>query len=46
MNLDPFDAHTDSDIWKALEQAHLKDFVRTLDDRLHHKITEGGENLR
>lgn len=28
MNLDPFQTHTDDDIWKALEMAHLKDFTK------------------
>ena len=46
MNLDPFDLHEDDEIWSALEQAHLKDFVCSLDDRLEFMCTEGGENLR
>lgn len=28
MNLDPFDKHSDDDVWKALELAHLKSFVK------------------
>lgn len=28
MNLDPFDKHTDDEVWRALEQAHLKAFVK------------------
>lgn len=28
MNLDPFQTHTDDDIWKALEMAHLKEFIK------------------
>lgn len=28
MNLDPFQTHTDDDIWKALEMAHLKEFTK------------------
>ena len=45
-NLDPFDKYTDNEVWKCLENAHLKDFALTLDDQLSHQIAEGGENLR
>lgn len=27
MNLDPFDKHSDEEVWTALEHAHLKAFV-------------------
>lgn len=29
MNLDPFDDHGDEEIWRALEHAHLKSFVKS-----------------
>lgn len=29
MNLDPFDNHSDEQVWKALEHAHLKSFVKS-----------------
>ncbi|XP_072760187.1 multidrug resistance-associated protein 1 isoform X6 [Anoplolepis gracilipes] len=45
MNLDPFDGHTDEEIWRALEHAHLKSFVKNLPNGLSHEVTEGGENL-
>ncbi|XP_015838720.2 multidrug resistance-associated protein 1 isoform X7 [Tribolium castaneum] len=45
MNLDPFDKHSDEEVWKALEHAHLKSFVKGLTAGLHHEVTEGGENL-
>nr|CAH7765033.1 unnamed protein product [Callosobruchus chinensis] len=45
MNLDPFDKHTDDEVWKALEHAHLKAFVKGLPSMLQHEVTEGGENL-
>ena len=46
MNLDPFDAYTDEQIWMALEHAHLKAFVANLPgDGLHFEVNEGGENL-
>ncbi|XP_039632406.1 multidrug resistance-associated protein 1 isoform X1 [Polypterus senegalus] len=45
MNLDPFDAYSDEEIWNALELAHLKSFVSGLKDKLGHECSEGGENL-
>ncbi|KAM3964279.1 multidrug-Resistance like Protein 1 [Aphomia sociella] len=45
MNLDPFDAYTDEELWRSLEHAHLKNFVQGLPSALLHEITEGGENL-
>ena len=45
LNLDPFNVHSDDQIWSSLELAHLKQFVSSLDDGLNHSISEGGENL-
>lgn len=45
INLDPFDTHSDEDIWRALEHAHLKAFVKGLAAGINHEVTEGGENL-
>ncbi|XP_040342070.1 ATP-binding cassette sub-family C member 2 isoform X4 [Herpailurus yagouaroundi] len=45
MNLDPFNNHSDEEIWKALELAHLKSFVAGLQLGLSHKVTEAGDNL-
>ncbi|XP_011343424.1 multidrug resistance-associated protein 1 isoform X3 [Ooceraea biroi] len=45
MNLDPFDCHSDEEVWRALEHAHLKSFVKNLSSALLHEVTEGGENL-
>ncbi|XP_072247113.1 ATP-binding cassette sub-family C member 2 isoform X2 [Leuresthes tenuis] len=45
MNLDPFDAFSDEEIWGALELSHLKDYVTGLQEGLQHEVTEGGENL-
>ncbi|EYC37197.1 hypothetical protein Y032_0816g2506 [Ancylostoma ceylanicum] len=44
-NLDPFGTSTDSEIWNALELAHLKTFVSNFPDGLDHSISEGGENI-
>lgn len=46
MNLDPFEEYSDSDVWQALEHAHLKTFVSSLAEGLMHECAEGGENLR
>lgn len=45
INLDPFNVHSDEEIWKALEHAHLKAFVKGLTAGINHEVTEGGENL-
>ncbi|CAG2109404.1 unnamed protein product [Medioppia subpectinata] len=45
INLDPFEKHSDSDIWTALELAHLKQFIDSLDAGLNHPVSEGGDNL-
>jgi len=46
LNLDPFDSHTDEELWKILELSHLKNFVSGLEQGLLHPVSEGGENLR
>merc|ERR1719411_2570083 len=45
MNLDPFNSHSDQQVWAALEQAHLKSYVTELEKGLDHEVQEGGENL-
>lgn len=45
MNLDPFERYTDEEIWLALEQSHLRDFVEGLPARLSYECGEGGQNL-
>lgn len=44
-NVDPFEEHSDADIWAALEAAHLKPFVTDFEGGLHARIAEYGENL-
>ena len=44
-NLDPYEEHTDDELWKSLGQAHLNKFVASLDSGLDHLVAEGGENL-
>merc|ERR1712150_49557 len=45
INLDPFGFHTDDEIWKVLDLAHLRDYAKTLEKGLQHEVAEGGENL-
>ncbi|XP_069102567.1 multidrug resistance-associated protein 1-like isoform X2 [Argopecten irradians] len=45
VNLDPLGRFTDQEIWKALESAHMKYFVRNQRDQLHYECGEGGMNL-
>ncbi|KAJ1364190.1 Multidrug resistance-associated protein 1 [Parelaphostrongylus tenuis] len=44
-NLDPFDTYSDAEIWNALHNAHLENFVSSLADKLLYPISEGGQNL-
>ncbi|KAJ2716063.1 hypothetical protein H4R19_000855 [Coemansia spiralis] len=44
-NLDPFGQYSDHDIWRALEHAHLADFIRDKDERLEFEVAQGGENF-
>ncbi|XP_006558751.1 multidrug resistance-associated protein 1 [Apis mellifera] len=45
INLDPFNCYTDDEVWRALEHAHLKSFIKTLPNGLLYEVSEGGENL-
>lgn len=47
LNLDPLNlkGHTDEELWLALEQAHLKEFISSSTAGLDFTIQEGGENL-
>nr|CAD7258418.1 unnamed protein product [Timema shepardi] len=44
-NLDPRGRLTDEVLWRALEHAHLKDYVGGLLAGLNHEVAEGGENF-
>lgn len=46
MNLDPFESHSDHELWSALEQVHLKEFALSLENGLMFECSEGGDNLR
>ncbi|KAG0014059.1 hypothetical protein BGZ80_010684 [Entomortierella chlamydospora] len=45
VNLDPFNKHTDTEIWAALESASLKSYVKTLPEGISTTIDNGGENM-
>lgn len=44
-NLDPFDRHSEAELWQALEKAHIKDTVSELEDKLETTVKEGGSNF-
>ena len=46
MNLDPFNSFSDEELWEALEHAHLKKYVESLENGLQYECSERGENLR
>ena len=46
INLDPLEAHSDDEIWNALDLSFLKDFVSHLPGKLMHTCLEGGSNFR
>jgi len=44
-NMDPFDEHTDEEIWKGLENAGLKPAISELDGKLDAEVRANGENF-
>jgi len=44
-NIDPFDAHSDAEVWQALERAHLKAKVSGDEAQLHMVVEAEGENF-
>ncbi|XP_034546003.1 multidrug resistance-associated protein 5 [Notolabrus celidotus] len=44
-NLDPWDQYSDSQIWEALEETHIKEMVSQLPHSLQSEVTENGENF-
>merc|ERR1711939_493759 len=44
-NMDPFDEYTTEDIWKALEQCHMKAPVEEMPGQLEASVAEYGQNL-
>ncbi|XP_041813283.1 ATP-binding cassette sub-family C member 12 isoform X2 [Chelmon rostratus] len=44
-NLDPFNNHTDQDIWVALDKTYMKDSISRLEGKLQAPVLENGENF-
>lgn len=44
-NLDPFDEHSDTEVWAALERIHMKSVIAELPDKLCARVTENGDNF-
>jgi ABC-type multidrug transport system fused ATPase/permease subunit len=44
-NLDPQSTKDDTELWAALELAHLKPHVETMEGQLDATVSEGGSNL-
>jgi len=45
LNLDPFQRHTDQELWDALERSDLKQYIASCSGGLDSDVSEGGENL-
>ncbi|KAL2613231.1 hypothetical protein R1flu_024923 [Riccia fluitans] len=43
-NLDPFERHTDVEIWETLEKCLLADLVRSKSEKLSASVSQGGDN--
>ncbi|KAG0369091.1 hypothetical protein BGZ54_000347 [Gamsiella multidivaricata] len=44
-NLDPFGQAPDSELWEALERAHLKDYISSMPGGLSYEVAQNGENF-
>ena len=44
-NLDPFNQHTDAEVWSSLEDVEMKAHVESLPGKLDELVTEGGDNF-
>ena len=44
-NLDPFNKYSDNDLWTALEDVQMKQWVHLLPGQLQYKLIESGNNL-
>ena len=44
-NIDPTERFIDAEIWRVLEDVHLRAVVERLDNELYHEMVEGGKNF-
>ncbi|KAM9321307.1 ATP-binding cassette sub-family C member 4 [Gastrophryne carolinensis] len=44
-NLDPFDEHTDEELWDVLEEVQLKEAIEELPGRIETQLAESGSNF-
>ena len=44
-NLDPFEQHTDDQLWDALRRAEVQEIVQEIPQRLEAEVQEGGANF-
>jgi len=44
-NLDPLEQFQDADLWRALDDVQLKNWVQNLEDRLNYELLEHGANV-
>ncbi|GJQ86453.1 hypothetical protein Trydic_g10360 [Trypoxylus dichotomus] len=44
-NLDPFDDHSDNELWSALEEVELKNLITETPAALSTRVSEGGTNF-
>jgi len=44
-NIDPFNKHTDEEIWEILENVDMANAIKSLPLRLEEEVAEGGDNF-
>ena len=44
-NLDPFNEHSDMEIWETLTSVGMKEHVESLPGKLEEEVAEGGDNF-
>jgi ATP-binding cassette, subfamily C (CFTR/MRP), member 4 len=44
-NLDPFSIHTEDEIWQALTDAHIAEYIRSQAQGIDSTVDEGGKNF-
>jgi ABC-type multidrug transport system fused ATPase/permease subunit len=44
-NIDPFEEHTDVELWEALNMVNLKSYIESLDGKLDATVEENGSNF-